>query len=154
MIGNTVYRFPETLDQVHKSVCIYTCVSMCDGNVNSNRKWPVSHALTAALSPSCWSVRTHKTATHRQTQLVFLSLMTLAGLRWLCMVFTSTRPHLLFNLTWLPAHPSLLSLLSLHIYSSSFTAPIPSSHFHHRHKVTKMLNLARLVHPPLTYGGQ
>lgn len=59
-MGNTVCRFPETLDQVHESVCLCMCVSMCDGNVNSNRKWPVSHALTPALSPSCWSVRTHK----------------------------------------------------------------------------------------------
>lgn len=66
IVGNTVCRFPETLSQsklqVRKSLCLCMCVSVCDGNVNSNRKWPVSHALTPALSPSCWSVRTHKQA--------------------------------------------------------------------------------------------
>lgn len=111
-MGNAVYTFPETLDPVPDRVFafIFCLVSRCNGNGNVNRKWSVIHALTP--TPSCWSARTQTqphTDTHTHTQLVFLSLMTLAGLRRRCMfsqplipTFSSIQAsvHLIF-----PFHP-------------------------------------------------
>ena len=97
---------------------------MCDGNVNSNRKWPVSHALTPALSPSCWSVRTHKQAhtdespdTHAHTA----GLPVSGDLGW-----ASEAPHGFHIHSSPPRLPSELvpssSLFILSLPPSSFTS--------------------------------
>lgn len=68
--GKFCLQVPRNLRPSAKKVCLCICVSMFDGSVNSNRKWPVIHALTPALSPSCWSGRAHKqphTYTHTYT---------------------------------------------------------------------------------------
>lgn len=151
-MGNSVCRFPETLDQVQKKsafVSVYLCLMAVLTQTGSGLSFmrSLQRFLPAVGLGAHTNSHTH---THTHTQLVFLSLVTLAGLWRLCMVFTSTHPHLFFHLNWLPTHPSPLSL---HIFSSSFTSHISSFHFHERHQVTKVLNSNLLVFSPSTCHG-
>lgn len=110
---------PQTRVSVQSSLCM--CVSTCDGNVNSNRKWPVSHALTPALSPSCWSIRTRKQAhtgvcTHTYTHTAGLPVS--GDLGWASEAHSSP-PPLPSELTPSSSFSLFLSLPS-HLFFFSF----------------------------------
>lgn len=148
----------ETLDPMHKRVCLCMCASTCDGNVNANRKWPVSHTLTSALSPSCWSVCTQKqphtdvrTDTHTHTHTHTAGLPVSGDLGWASEALHGFSHPLIPTVFSIWTGDQLILLLyPFSPFLSSFTSHIPTSHFHHRHKVTKVLNLNLVVFPPST----
>lgn len=149
IMGNTVCRFPETLDQVSVFVCVYLCVMVMLTQTGSGLSVMRSlQRFLPAVGPYAHTNKHTQTKalTHTHTQLVFLSLVTLAGLRRLRMVFTSTHLHLAFHLNWFPAHLSL-SFLSLRLPSHLIYL---STRFHLNRKVMKVLNLNRSVFPAST----
>lgn len=123
VMGNTVRRFPETLDPKRPPLRVIVTLTQ----TGSGLSFMALHQRTR--SPSCRSTthtqRSAQTLTHTRTrtrtQLVFLFLLTLARLWRLCMVFTSTPPHRPRHPNWLPAHPPLLSFsicLRCHVFLS------------------------------------
>lgn len=123
VMGNTVRRFPETLDPKRPPLRVIVTLTQ----TGSGLSFMALHQH--ARAPSCRSTtHIHKqvrtdTDTHTltRTQLVFLFLLTLARLWRLCMVFTSNPPNRPRHPNWLPAHPSLLSFsicLRCHVFLS------------------------------------
>lgn len=139
IMGNAVCRFPETLDWIsHKCakvpvfVCVYLCVMVMLTQTGSGLSVMRSlQRFLPAVGPYTHTNKHTQTYALTHTQLVFLSLVTLAGLRRLRMVFTSTHPHLLFHSELAPSSsfsfiPSLHSHLS---FGVSFASHIPPSQF-------------------------